>query len=73
MARNGGLRGLRFLLEAHNVLVGNLPTKMLLRTTLLEMLLQKDGAARISNKRAGRRQKNVSGAVLDFNSAPKKG
>jgi hypothetical protein len=46
---------------------------MLLRTTLLEMLFQKDGAARIRNKRAGRRQKNVSGAVLDFNSAPKKG
>ena len=73
MARNGSLRGLQFLLEAHDVLVGNLPTKMLLRTTLLEVLFQKDGAARISNKRAGRRQENVSGAVLDFNSAPKKG
>jgi hypothetical protein len=46
---------------------------MLLCSPLLEMLLQKDGAARIRNKRAGRRQKDVSGAVLDFNSAPKKG
>jgi hypothetical protein len=46
---------------------------VLLCATLLKMLLQKDGAARIRYKRAGRRQKDVSGAVLNFNPAPKKG
>jgi hypothetical protein len=46
---------------------------MLLRATLLKMLFQKDGAARIRHERAGRRQKDVSGAVLHFNPAPKKG
>jgi hypothetical protein len=44
---------------------------MLLRPALLEMLLEKDGAARIRNERAGRRQKDVPGAVLHFNPAPK--
>jgi hypothetical protein len=44
---------------------------MLLGAALLEMLLKKDGAARIRHKCAGRRQKNVSGAVLHFNPAPK--
>jgi len=44
---------------------------MLLRATLLELLLEKDGATRIRNERAGRRQKDVSGAVLHFNLAPK--
>jgi hypothetical protein len=43
------------------------------RAPLLEVLLQKDGSARIRNKRAGRRQKDVSGAVLHFNPTPKKG
>jgi hypothetical protein len=46
---------------------------MLLRAPLLEMLFQKDGPARIRNERAGRRQKNVPGAVLDFNPAPEEG
>jgi hypothetical protein len=73
MRRIGTLRRLRFLFEAHNVLVGNLPTEMLLRATLLKMLFQKDGAARIRHERAGRRQKDVSGAVLHFNPAPEKG
>jgi len=44
---------------------------VLLGAALLEMLLEKDGAARIRNERAGRRQKDVSGAVLNFNPAPK--
>jgi hypothetical protein len=44
---------------------------MLLGTALLEVLLEKDGAARIRHKRAGRRQKDVSGAVLHFDPAPK--
>jgi hypothetical protein len=44
---------------------------MPLRATLLETLLEKDGAARIRYKRAGRRQKDVSGAVLHLNPAPK--
>jgi len=46
---------------------------MLLGAALLEMLLEKDGATRIRHKRAGRRQKDVSGAVLHFHPAPKKG
>jgi hypothetical protein len=46
---------------------------MLLRAALLENLLEKDGAARIRHKGAGRRQKDVSGAVLHFNPTPKKG
>jgi hypothetical protein len=44
---------------------------VLLGASLLEMLLEKDGATRIRNERAGRRQKDVSGAVLHFNPAPK--
>jgi hypothetical protein len=67
------LRGLRFLFQPNDVLVGNFPSEMLFRTSLLEMLLQKDGTARIRHKCAGRRQKDVSGAVLHFNPAPKKG
>src|SRR5271170_3900498 len=67
-----GLRGrLRLFLNAYDVLVGNFPPEVLLRAALLEMLLQKDGAARIRNERAGRRQENISGAVLHFNPAPK--
>jgi hypothetical protein len=62
---------LRLLLNAYDVLVGNFPPEVFLRPALLEMLLEKYGAARIRNERAGRRQKNVSGAVLNFNPAPK--
>jgi hypothetical protein len=62
---------LRLLLNANDVLVGNFPPEVLLRPALLEMLLEKYGAARIRNESAGRRQKNVSGAVLNFNPAPK--
>jgi len=64
-------RRLRFLFDPHNVLVRDFPAEMLLRTALLEMLFEKDRAARIRHKRAGRRQKNVSGAVLNLNPAPK--
>lgn len=73
MPRTGIRRRLRLLFNPHDVLVGNFPSKMLLRAALLEMLFQKDGPARIRNERTGRRQKNVPGAVLDFNPAPKEG
>src|SRR5208282_731895 len=64
-------RRLRFLFQANDVLVGDFPPKMFLHATLLEALLQKYGAARIRHKCAGRRQKDVSGAVLHLNPAPK--
>src|SRR5271155_2432310 len=64
-------RRLWFLFQANDVLVGDFPPKMLLHATLLEALLQKDGAARIRHKCAGRWQKDVSGAVLHLNPAPK--
>lgn len=60
------------LFKAHDILVGDFPAEIPLRAALLETLLKKYGAARISHKRAGCGQKDVSGAVLHLNPAPKK-
>ena len=71
LRRTGVLGRLRLFFDAYDVLVRNFPAEVLLRAALLEMLLEKDGAARIRNEGAGRGQKNISSAVLNFNPAPK--
>jgi preprotein translocase subunit SecG len=46
---------------------------MLVLALLFEILLQENGSAGIGDKSARGRQENIARAILDFNSAPKKG
>jgi len=58
--------------KANDALVGNLPAEILGLAMLLVVLLEEDGAARITNERAGSRKADIPGAILDFDRAAKK-
>jgi hypothetical protein len=60
-------------LDAHNILIGNLPAKLFLLSTLFEMFFEEDGTAGIGGKRASRGQKDIAGAVLHLDPTPEKG
>jgi hypothetical protein len=60
-------------LDADNILIGNLPSELLLLPTLFEMLFEEDGAAGIGDKGARSGQKDITGAVLHLDPAPEKG
>ena len=68
-----GFRGAGLFFEANDVLIGDFPAEMLLLAVQFEVLLEKDGAAGISHKGAGSRQKNIAGAVLHLDPTPEKG
>jgi hypothetical protein len=70
----GGLRSFRFrrLFQPHNILVRNLPPKMLLLPALHQVLLQKNRASGIGHKRARSGQKDVAGAVMHLDPVPQK-
>jgi hypothetical protein len=69
--RGGTLEDVNFF-KANDALVGNFPAEIFGLATLLVVLLEEDGAARITNERAGSRKANIPGAILDFDSAAKK-
>jgi hypothetical protein len=60
-------------LDADNILIRNLPTKLLLLAMLFEMLFEENGAAGIGRKSARRGQKDIAGAILHLDPAPEKG
>ena len=60
-------------LDADNVLIGNLPAKLFLVSTLFEMFFEEDGTAGIGGKRASCGQKDIAGAVLHLDPTPQKG
>ena len=66
------MRRFRKFLEANNILIGDFPAEMFLLTTLLEVLLEENGATGISDKGTGGRQHDVGGAVLDGDLTPEK-
>lgn len=65
--------GIRLFLDAHQGLVRNFPTKVLVPSLLLEVLLKKDGTPGIGNQDSGGRQKDIAGAVLHFHTTTQKG
>lgn len=68
-----GTAGLRFLFNANQTLIRNLPAEVAVLAALLEILLEEDGAARISDENTGSRQKNIPCAILHFHTSPEKG
>jgi hypothetical protein len=69
---DGGAR-MGLFLDAHEVLIGDFPAKMLVLAVLLEILLEKDGAAGIGDKYAGSRQEDIAGAILHLHTAAQEG
>ena len=65
--------GLRFFFDAHQALVRNLPAEVAVLAALLEILLEKDGAAGIGHENAGGGQKNIASAILHFHTTTEKG
>jgi hypothetical protein len=57
--------------QANDAGIRYFPAEIFCLALLLEMLLQKNGAAGIAYKSAGGRKANVSGAVLHFDWAAK--
>jgi hypothetical protein len=71
----GGVYGsprVRFFLDSHEILIGDFPAEVLVLAALLEILLEKDGAAGIGDECAGSGQKDVPGAILHLHPAPEK-
>jgi len=71
--RVDGGAGKRLFLDAHEVLIGDFPAKMLVLAVLLEILLEEDGAAGIGGENAGSRQKDIARAILHLHTAAQKG
>jgi len=69
--RGGTLEDVNFF-KANDALVGNFPAKIFGLAMLLVVLLEEDGAARITNERAGSRKANIPGAILNIYKAAKK-
>jgi len=59
--------------QSNDVLIRNFPTEISHLHALGQMLLEKDRAARIGNEGTGGRQQNITGAIVHFDLAPKKG
>jgi len=70
--KRGRLRKDFNFFKANDALVGNFPAEIFGLAMLLVVLLEEDGAARITNERAGSRKANIPGAILDFDRAAKK-
>src|SRR5882757_147872 len=62
--------GVGFLLDAHQVLIGDLPAKVFVLSALLKVLFEKDGTAGIGDESAGGRQENITGAILHLHATP---
>jgi len=67
------IRQLLHLFEPHDVLIRNLPPKILFLAALDRVLLKEDRSARVGNERARSRQENITGAVVYLDPAPQKG
>lgn len=65
--------GLRFFFDAHQALIRNLPAEVAVLAALLEILLEEDGTARISDENTGSGQKNITSAILHFHTTTEKG
>ena len=76
---HGNARGVRgdvrfgLFFDAHQVLIGNLPAEVAVLAALLEILLEEDGTAGISDENAGSGQKNITSAILHLHTTPEKG
>jgi len=68
----GGLFENVHFFKANDALVGNFPAEVFGLAVLLVVLLEEDGAARITNERARSRKTNIPGAILNFDRAAKK-
>jgi hypothetical protein len=76
---HGNARGIsgdarfRFFFDAHQVLIGNLPSEVAVLAALLEILLEEDGTAGVGYENAGSGQKNITSAILHLHTTPEKG
>jgi len=68
-----GSAGVGFFFDAHKILIGNFPAKVLVLSALLEILFEENGTAGIGDESAGSRQQDIAGAILHLHATPEKG
>lgn len=65
--------GVRFFLNANQVLIGDFPAEMSVLPALLKLLFQEDRPPGIRHKCARGWQQEVAGAILHLHATPEKG
>src|ERR1700719_3493533 len=69
-SRVPGFLAFQLVIQPHNILVRDFPTKMSCLAALHQTLLQENGAPRVGHKYSGSGQNNVTGAVMHLDPAP---